>query len=215
MSISLEPEKYYHIYNHANGYEDIFLEDENFRFFLNKYEKYISPVADTLAYCLMPNHFHFLIRIKEEKALRSFPKFFLTLEKLYSDFSTSKKSDSEFEASEKFLSKQFSNLFSSYTQSFNKLYGRRGSLFLKNFQRKEVSNDLYLKQLIVYTHNNPVHHGFRSLPEEWKYSSYNTLLGDEKTNLMRDFVIGLFDDKENFIYIHQQKIDLENKYSLE
>jgi putative transposase len=142
--------------------------------------------------------------MKEEEALRTFPKC----------NPASEKSDSS-GTLEKFLSKQFANLFSSYTQSFNKLNGRRGSLFLKNFSRKEVSNDLYLKQLVVYIHNNPVHYGFKAVPEEWKNSSYNTLLGTEKTTLMRDFVIGLFDDKENFIYVHQQKIDLENKYSLE
>ena len=55
----------YHIYNHANGDDNIFREQDNYRFFLEKYVKYINPVADTFAYCLMRNHFHLMVRIKD------------------------------------------------------------------------------------------------------------------------------------------------------
>ena len=60
----------YHIYNHANGRENLFREDDNYRFFLKQYRKYVNPVADTFAYNLLPNHFHFLLRIKEEEELK-------------------------------------------------------------------------------------------------------------------------------------------------
>ena len=60
----LEPENYYHIYNRANGSEKLFLNEGNYLYFLQKYNFYISPIADTFAYCLMPNHFHFLVRVK-------------------------------------------------------------------------------------------------------------------------------------------------------
>lgn len=60
----METEKFYHIYNHANGNENLFIEEENYHFFLQQWDKYISPIADTYAYCLIPNHIHFLIRIK-------------------------------------------------------------------------------------------------------------------------------------------------------
>ena len=45
----LLPANYYHIYNHANGNENLFLENDNYRYFLQQYEKHIQPVADTLA----------------------------------------------------------------------------------------------------------------------------------------------------------------------
>jgi putative transposase len=64
------PEGYYLIFSHANGFENIFLENDNYNYFLRQFEKYISPVADTYAYCLMPNHFHFLIKIKSLKDLK-------------------------------------------------------------------------------------------------------------------------------------------------
>ncbi|MEQ8910285.1 MAG: hypothetical protein RIC95_13890 [Vicingaceae bacterium] len=66
-----EEEGLYHVYNRANGNEKLFLTDDNYRYFLKKYEEYISPLVDTFCYCLMPNHFHFLVRVKEEKDLKS------------------------------------------------------------------------------------------------------------------------------------------------
>ncbi|MCX2678996.1 hypothetical protein OOZ15_03500 [Galbibacter sp. EGI 63066] len=71
----LSPEGTYHIYNRANGSEQLFLSDENYWYFLRKYDEYINPVADTFCYCLMPNHFHFLVRVKSEEQLATFPKF--------------------------------------------------------------------------------------------------------------------------------------------
>lgn len=70
----LKPENTYHVYNRANGNEKLFLSDENYCYFLKKYDEYIYPIADTFCYCLMPNHFHFLIRIKEESVLKNFFK---------------------------------------------------------------------------------------------------------------------------------------------
>lgn len=49
----------YHIYNRGNNGETIFPEERNYGYFLQLYEKYISSIADTFAYCLMPNHFIF------------------------------------------------------------------------------------------------------------------------------------------------------------
>lgn len=63
----------YHVYNRANGNEKLFLSNEK-RYFLEKYTIYISPIADTFCYCLMPNHFHFLIRIKNEEKIKLFLK---------------------------------------------------------------------------------------------------------------------------------------------
>src|SRR6056297_706573 len=60
----LQSERYYHIYNHGNARDEIFLEPENYRFFMEKYRQHVSPVVNTYAYCLMPNHFHFFVRIK-------------------------------------------------------------------------------------------------------------------------------------------------------
>lgn len=57
--------QYYHIFNRGNGGEKLFREDRNYPYFLGLCAKYVEPVTETYAYCLMPNHFHFLVRIKD------------------------------------------------------------------------------------------------------------------------------------------------------
>jgi len=57
---------FYHVYNRGNNKETLFKEDANYTYFLILIKKYIIPVADVYAYCLLSNHFHLLIRIKDE-----------------------------------------------------------------------------------------------------------------------------------------------------
>jgi len=210
-------EKYYHIYNHANGDENLFREQKNYEYFLEKYKQHISPIAETIAWCLMPNHFHLLVKIKTEEEIvaafsstnppstfppLTFPKF-QTLEKLglekFKRLEKFKKLDT-LETKSNFLSKQFANFFSSYTQSFNKVYGRRGSLFLKNFKRKEIVDENYLLNLILYIHLNPIKHGFTNKVLDWKWHSYASFpfVYEEEFRM-------LFGDKENYENIHHGK----------
>lgn len=55
---------FYHLFNRSNNKEIVFKSRENFLYFLSKYHKFLSEYVETLAYCLMPDHFHFLIYIK-------------------------------------------------------------------------------------------------------------------------------------------------------
>ncbi|MCK5170586.1 MAG: hypothetical protein KAQ75_11970 [Bacteroidales bacterium] len=54
-----EKDKTYHVYNRSNN--TVFYNERNYLFFLSKVKSQIAPVADILAWCLMPNHFHLLI----------------------------------------------------------------------------------------------------------------------------------------------------------
>lgn len=178
----MQPGHSYHIYNHANGSENIFREEENYRFFLQQYEKYLSAVVDTYAFCLMPNHFHLLVGVKEEAELaRTFPKF---------------------ETLEKLVSKQFSNFFSSYTQSFNKVYTRKGSLFIKNFKRKPILTESQWQDTFLYIHLNPIKHGFVKDLRNWKWSSFH---GYESTKpsskLERSYYLNYFDSWQHANYL--------------
>ncbi len=68
----LEHDKFYHIYNCGINSTDLFKEKSNYEYFLGLYDKYIYPVADTYSWCLMKNHFHLLVRIKEEEEIDVF-----------------------------------------------------------------------------------------------------------------------------------------------
>jgi len=67
--LPFEHGKYYHIYNRGNNREDLFCIHENYIHFLRLYEKYMYPIANTYAWVLMKNHFHLLVRIREEEEI--------------------------------------------------------------------------------------------------------------------------------------------------
>ncbi|CAN5849019.1 hypothetical protein BH24BAC1_BH24BAC1_24170 [soil metagenome] len=188
--IPFEPETFYHVYHHGNAEENLFRTEENYHYFLKKYAEYIYPVAATYAYCLMPNHFHLLIRVRPEEELRAF-------------FSSLGKALPGFQTLEGLVSRQFSHWLNGYTQAFNKMYNRKGSLFLKSLRRKAIRDDHYFTQGIRYIHYNPVHHRFVQDLNDWPHSSYQALLSRRPTKLPREEVMAWFGDRTGFLESHQ------------
>lgn len=190
----MEPEKYYHIYTHANGTENLFREDENFRFFLQRYEHFVAPVADTLAWCLMPNHLHALVRVKPEAELQEF----------FSDLTGLRDLSG-------LTVRQFSHLFNAYTKAYNKRYQRRGSLFTRAFKRKEITNDRYFTQVVLYIHANPIRHGFTKEIQAWRWSSYHDYLLVDGPPVCEE-VLRWFGSRTQFIQAHQQPLPAQINY---
>lgn len=182
----LEPSFYYHYYNRGNNKENLFIEAANYMHFLQLLKKYIVPIAEIYSYCLLPNHFHLVFKIKGVDELPTNIK----------------------------IHQPFSNLFNAYSKAFNKKYHRTGSLFQKHPKRIKISNETYLKQLIIYVHTNPNHHAIGDYLT-YKYSSYQAILSERNTSLNREEVLTLFDDKENFRSVHNsKKINIELKEAL-
>jgi len=202
--ILLEEDCFYHIYNRANGHNDkVFLNEGNYVFFLLRYQKYLSNYLDLYCYCLMPNHFHLLIRVKKLKELelnRPDLQGCGNLEGLVNLNQT---------AYSKFLSNQFSKFFNSYAKAFNKQQKRKGSVFMKNFKRKKVNDNIYLKKLVHYIHNNPVEAKLCRKPCQWKYSSYQLII-DNETNLLRsNEVLNWFENTEIYEKFHILNFEFE------
>ena len=181
-----EPGKYYHIYNRGNNRENIFFEERNYHYFMQLYAKYIEPVADTFAYCLMRNHFHLLLRLKTCRVSET-------------------RQVLELDARE--IGQQFNNLFNSYAKAINKAYNRTGSLFQKRFGRIEVTSDSYFSALINYILRNPQKHGFVEDFRDYPYSSYHAMLSDRATRLKREEVLAWFAGKERFEQFHGAAAD--------
>jgi REP element-mobilizing transposase RayT len=192
----MESGQSYHIYNHANGSENIFREEENYRFFLQQYDKYLGGVVDTYAYCLMPNHFHFLVGVKHSLDLPGFQNL-AGLDR------------TNLKASEFPITKAFSNFFNSYTKAFNKKYQRKGSLFIKNFKRKPILTQSQWQDTFLYIHLNPIKHDFAKDLKNWKWSSFH---GYERvTNLSkleRSYFLNYFDSWQHVSYLLQSKREL-------
>jgi REP element-mobilizing transposase RayT len=187
----------------------MFRNNENYAYFLRRYKKYIDPIVKTYAYCLMPNHFHLLVQVRDEgelwdayeEKLRTgdLPKF-RTLEGREGKFGTL---EGRREAMSQYISKQFANFFSSYTQAYNKMYKRKGSLFIKNFNRLPITTQSQLQRTVIYIHQNPVQARLAIFPEDWKFSSYKELISHDSSWLMKKECIELFDDVENFVRVHE------------
>lgn len=197
----MKTDTFYHIYNRANGKENLFRSNENYRFFLRQWAKYTTPIANTNAYCLMPNHFHFLVRTKSEKKLEQLP--------------TTKKHPTGFKNLSGVMAQHFSNLFNSYSKAYNKMYERNGSLFQRPFKSKEILSDSYLTRVIIYIHHNPVHHGFTDDINNWKHSSIHSLHSKLNTRLKRNEVISWFGGIEQFKSFHLQPLSGIDKMELE
>ncbi len=179
---ALEYGQYYHIYNRGNNRENLFRNPRNYHYFMELYAKHISPIADTFAYCLLPNHFHFSVLVKTEEEIQKIAK-------------TRKLSTP---------SHSFGNLFNAYAKSINNFYGRTGSLFEKPFHRKIITDDAYFWRLILYIHHNPQKHGLIDDFRLWPFSSYESLLSNQPTRLKRDEVIAAFGDIETFKKDHRE-----------
>ncbi len=208
MNDPFQPECFYHVYNHANGNENLFRCSENYSYFLKKYGEYIEPVAETLCYCLMPNHFHFLVRIKNEGSFYAFIKN--RSSKALQGFKTLEGMGAveKISAINRIVTLQFSHLFNCYTQSYNRLFNRKGSLFIPRFNRKEIDSNDYLTKIIHYIHYNPIHHGFCKCIDEWPFSSYKTILSDKPTKLSRETVLQWFGGHKEYIQFHKWQPEL-------
>jgi REP element-mobilizing transposase RayT len=165
----------YHICNRGINREDIFKEEKNYAYFLSLMKKYLVPVADIYAYCLMKNHYHILLHFKEQQNV------------LVSD-----------------AYQPLSNMLNAYSKSINKSYQRTGSLFQRHPKRNRVNDKEYFMQLVVYIHLNPVKHKF-SMSLDYPHSSYQSIISNKPTNLDRKTVIDYFDDVDNLIAWHDFK----------
>lgn len=167
-SIKLYAENsFYHTYNRGVEKRNIFLDDYDYRVFLNLLKIYLSPLDEAksgmsslfpdkrirlrktfndevklLSVCLMPNHFHLLLQQHTTSGMTEFLRALCT----------------------------------SYSMYFNRKHKRVGSLFQGIYKAVHVENDEYLLHLSRYIHRNPLKlAGFNPANlNDYPYSSYST-----------------------------------------
>ena len=172
---ALIPGNFYHIYNRACGNEKLFVEEKNYGFFMDLFEDRMLEYVDLFCYCLIPNHFHFLVRIKAIQVQNS----------VEIDYA-----------------RKFGNFFAAYAQSFNHLYHRKGNLFSQNFRRKLINHTNYLRTVVIYIHRNPLKHGIVENINAWNHSSYHEYLFAGPRYCRKRDVLEWFGDISFFKYCH-------------
>ena len=181
----------YHIYNQGNNQERLFYEDANYIHFLKLFRKYVLPNCNVLAYCLMPNHFHFLIYANEDSAKV----------KRVGNIDSCK------------LANGFRLLQSNYAQYLNKNCGRSGSLFRQRTKAKSMADGdaNYGFTAFHYIHQNPLKAELVTAIENWRFSSFPDFAGLRKGTICnKELAFKLIGfDQDNFIKESYQVIDEE------
>ncbi len=199
----------YHIHNRGINRENIFVEERNYAHFMNLYARYIEPIADTFAYCLLRNHFHVLIRTKPKEEVVANRE---TLKVSAGDHGFAGKGDRTNRVARRpgkplgsdYISRQFSDFFNAYAKAINKAYGRTGSLFQHPFGRVPITNERQFWNVIAYIHQNPQKHKFVKDFREWKYSSYGIIPTGQRTIVNRLEVMKWFGDRQGYFSLHDQ-----------
>jgi len=180
----------YHVYNRGVEKRPIFIDDQDYRTFLNILKIVLTPKEDLdnaefinitnkadsidlISYCLMPNHFHFIVKQADETAMSEFMKIIMT----------------------------------AYVPYFNKRYKRVGSLFQGRYKAVLVDRDEYLSHLSRYIHMNPLEENNNL--KKYPYSSYKYYLSGSHPKWLRPLIVkDLFTSTEEYKrFVKDQKID--------
>ncbi len=158
--------EYYHVYNRGVNKQNIFLEADDYWYFLSLMKRHLSPEISTdkygrkvpdysdkielSAFCLMPNHYHMLVYLHEPDGLALMMRSVMT----------------------------------AYVMYFNKKYKRVGGLFQGVFLASLITSDYYLWHVSRYIHLNPIDIGedFTSYP----YSSIDYYKGDKQAKWLHE-----------------------------
>ena len=156
----------YHLYYPGNPQQAIFRLEEDYYAFLDLYRKYVHPIAYLYGYCLLPTHFHLLLRIKDKKKI----------EYVYSD--------------REMLWGQFKNMFKAYIKYADQAYQQSGISFTSGVVRGVPRNKELICDLIVYIHQNPQIHGIVSDYRYWPFSScYAYSCQDRRSMIAKEILL--------------------------
>lgn len=166
--------EFYHVYNRAVDKRVIFYTEKDYEYFLSKVLFFKEKTGiKIIAYCVLPNHWHFLLKEPETKT------------------------ETTFQIKISSVSKFISLLTNSYTKYFNLNKDHSGLIFQGPFKSKLVSDDNYLRVLINYINLNPLKHKISKKAGEWPYTSDHNYVGETKCNLIDyDYLVDFKDYKK-------------------
>jgi putative transposase len=150
----------YHIYNRGNNQQPLFFSEQDYNLFIELSIKNLAPRCHILAWCLMPNHFHFLLEINET-----------SLERIIWG-------GNQMPA----ITNGFQLLQSNYAKIINNRENRSGSLFQQKTKAKLLETIDYAVTAFWYIHRNPVKSGLVNNIQDWEYSFIRNILVYDPVN---------------------------------
>ena len=201
----------HHIYNQGNNRQRIFFNRENYLFFFINIKTHITPYADILAWCLMPNHFHLMALVNE----LSLPLNKLSMSSKYIEPNSSEGVAQSEPLANRTLNQSIGIMLRSYTNAINKQENFTGSLFRRTTKAECINcpngiapsfyNTEFVTKILVsnpeiqypqvcfeYLHQNPVNAGLVREETEWEFSSAQDYAGIRNgilVNVAQEFVI--------------------------
>ena len=197
----------YHIYNQGNNKQPIFFARENYLYFLLKIKKHILPYADVLVWCLMPNHFHLLVYVKDTHQMtlvagthQMTSSHLMSNEQEQPSHQMSNKQEQQNHQMSNELTKSIATLLRSYTRAINIQEKRTGSLFKPHTKAQcltkaesitpsyfnspygtylnlSIPEREYPQLCFNYIHNNPVKANLVKNAKDWEFSSCKDYCG--------------------------------------
>jgi hypothetical protein len=182
----IRPNAYYHVYNRGVNRRIIFKDDGDHQHFLNLIKRFVHPVANTLSYALMPDHFHLTVLMNPAEGIP--PKLL---------------------KSPHALGRTFGHLQNAYANYFNHKYKTVSGLFETPYERKEILTLEYLRNLIVYHHRNPQKHGIEVDFRHYLWTSYQELSHPlVESFVAKELTLEKFDGVEAFFAAHDDDVPL-------
>lgn len=182
--MNFEKGQLYHIYNQGNNGRQLFFERDNYIYFLKKIHKNILPYCDVIAWCLMPNHFHFMIKVNHTE---------LFVDSKTKIISQTMDSSPNMTTQKRTLNTSIGYMLRSYTRAINKKNNTKGSLFrahtkaicLDKIENPDHAwytvngvtqinldnNKSYPQICFNYIHNNPTRARLVRCNTDWEFSS--------------------------------------------
>lgn len=149
------------------------------------------PFCDVFCWCLMPNHFHFLVSTNEQ-SVQFIPKSNISIQQ---------------------LTEGIRLLLSSYTKGVQKQQGFKGNLFQQKTKSKAVSDKHhdYSRIAFHYIHQNPYKAGLVNKMEDWEFSSFQDYINKRNgTMCNKELAVNLLDLDMRHFYEESYKVIDEN-----
>jgi putative transposase len=190
----------YHTYNRGIAGKKIFINYENYIFFLRKIRNHLLKHCSIIAYCLMPDHFHLMIYVSSPEIVIQSDTLKIKNRSINSSIGILLRSYTRaLQKQEKFTG----SLFQQHTKAqcltdnqyislsyFNTAFGTRINIPIPEKEYPQVCFD--------YIHYNPVKAGIIASPEQWEFSSAADYAGKRNGTLIDMNVanrLGLLYDK--------------------